>query len=67
MCVYSQWLMCYYPNFMLHVFYNDEFTPKYPIWIPLLGQGYKLVNKNRQTHPNGVKNLLTTMPNPTIY
>jgi hypothetical protein len=36
---------------MFYVFYNGEFIPKYPVWVPLLGHGYKLVNRNRPTHP----------------
>jgi hypothetical protein len=43
---------------MLHVFSNDEFIPRYPIWILILKHNYMLVNKNKPTHLNGVKNLL---------
>ncbi len=35
---------------MLCVFCNNEFTPRYPLWV-LLGHKYKLLNRNRPTHP----------------
>jgi hypothetical protein len=55
---------------MLCVFCNGDFTPRYPIWVLILGHGYKFVNMNRPTHcsfhwENGlvINNFHTITPN----